>query len=395
MAHSSLIVSLTLACLIVAVSFPVVYLGVLTLLSRPLPVLPAGSRTRRFDIIVPAHNERELIASTVRTLCTLDWPADNFRILVVADNCSDETAALASAAGAQVWERFSTEQRGKGYALAYAFERCRQEARADALVVVDADTQVAPGLLVSMSAQLDAGAQAVQARYGISNLFASWRTMLMGIALGAFHDVRSRARERMGLSSGIRGNGWCVTFEALRLAPYGAFTLAEDLEFGIDLALAGIRVFYVEESSVLGVMAVSSRVASKQRQRWEAGRGALLRSRLAALLTRVIRNGDLVALDLVCDLLVPPLASLLVMLVLLTGIATWYQIYSGNVFPLAWCGVLALILAMHVARGWQLSGTGWRGFLALTHVPGYVLWKMLLLFRKRATEWIRTERERP
>ena len=74
---------------------------------------------------------------------------------------------------------------------------------------------------------------------GVLNPQDSWRTRLMAIALASFHRVRSRARERLRLSCGIRGNGWCITHRLLREVPYRAYSLAEDIEYGIDLGLAG------------------------------------------------------------------------------------------------------------------------------------------------------------
>ena len=95
-----------------------------------------------------------------------------------------------------------------------------------------------------IAARIAGGAVAVQAHYGVLNPQASWRTQLITIAKGAFHIVRSRARERLGLSCGIRGNGWCVTHELLQRVPYRCFSLTEDLEYGIQLGLAGLRVGY-------------------------------------------------------------------------------------------------------------------------------------------------------
>src|ERR1700730_7530905 len=101
------------------------YLFVLTLLSAKAPLPPPSTREMRFDLIVPAHNEEAVIANVIRSLQAVDWPADRFRVVVVADNCTDSTAAVARAAGAHVLERFDRDQRGKGYALQFAFKASR------------------------------------------------------------------------------------------------------------------------------------------------------------------------------------------------------------------------------------------------------------------------------
>ena len=98
---------------------------------------------------------------------------------------------------------------------------------------MDADTLVSPNLLRAFAARLDAGAAAVQARYGVRNPDASWRTRLMAIAFALFHDLRSLGRERLGLSAGLRGNGMCFSTRLLREVPHQAFSVVEDLEYGL------------------------------------------------------------------------------------------------------------------------------------------------------------------
>ena len=279
------------------------YLLLFTLLSRDPTVIPRSSRRLRFDVIVPAHNEAAVIEAVVASLRKLDWPTDRFRVVVVADNCTDTTAVLARAAGAEVLERQHEILRGKGYALEFAFEASRVKNWAYAVVVVDADTVVSPNLLEACAARIESGAKAVQAHYAVLNAQASWRTRLMAIAMAAFHQVRSRARERLQLSCGIRGNGWCVTHLLLAQVPYRAFSLTEDLEYGIDLGLAGVRVHYADEAQVAAMMVSGEQASRSQRQRWEEGRFQLIRSRTLPLLKAATRSGGAVCLDLALDLL--------------------------------------------------------------------------------------------
>src|SRR5206468_8955692 len=121
-----------------------------------------------------------------------DYPAELRRIVVVADNCSDGTAAAAEAAGATVLVR-RDERRGKGHALAFAFERSRADGVAGAVVVVDADSDVSPGILRAFAAHPEQGEEALQAEYAVRNPADSWRTRLMVLALALFHGVRSLA----------------------------------------------------------------------------------------------------------------------------------------------------------------------------------------------------------
>jgi len=371
------------------------YLLALTLLSGSLAPLPPSQRRLRFDVVVPAHNEEAVLSRVLASLRALDWPADQFRMVVIADNCTDATAAVAAAAGAHVMKRVDAEQRGKGYALAFAFMASRARGWADAVVVVDADAQVSANLLEAFARRLERGEHAVQAHYGVSNAGASWRTRLLSIAKAAFHIVRSRARERLKLSCGIRGNGWAVTHALLERVPYRAFSLTEDLEYGIALGLAGYRVAYADEADADAEMVTGERDARRQRQRWERGRFELVRTRTLPLLAQALRRRSAVCLDLALDLLVLPLSYVVLNVALLGVLAALAA--RGSADTRAWLWVTAACggaLLLHILRGWQLSGVGLRGLLDLARAPFFLVWKILVMVSGRGSrEWVRTKRE--
>src|SRR5688572_13198249 len=129
------------------------YLLGLALMARRVPAPATATADIRFDVIVPAHNEEGEIAATVRSLRSVDYPPHLYRVIVVADNCTDGTATAAQAAGADVLVREERERRGKGYALAYAFRRSLADGVAQAIVVVDADTLVSKNLLTAFAAR--------------------------------------------------------------------------------------------------------------------------------------------------------------------------------------------------------------------------------------------------
>lgn len=351
----------------------------------------------RFDIIVPAHDEELGVAATVQSLLALDYPKDLYRVIVVADNCTDATARVAAAAGALVLERHDPARRGKGHALAHAFARVLEQARADAVVVIDADTTASPNLLRAFSARLGAGAHAAQAAYGVQNPEASWRTRLMVIALDLFHGLRSLARERLRLSAGLRGNGMAFSCAVLRRVPPAAFSIVEDVEYGIALGEAGHRVHYVPEATVLGDIAPRGRAAASQRRRWEQGRAALARAHGPRLFRDGLVQRDAVRLDLALDLLVPPLASLALAAALGAALSTaWHAALGGSAITMIpWLLSIGFLFA-YVLRGLSLSGAGLRGLTALLWAPVYVLWKVGVRLGPRldpSRDWIRTARE--
>jgi 1,2-diacylglycerol 3-beta-glucosyltransferase len=371
------------------------YLLLATLLSARPRQPPFGVPERRFRFVVPAHNESAGIADTVKSLLGVDYPRELFEVVVVADNCSDDTADKARAAGANVMVRFDTEKRGKGYALDHAFSATPPEV--DAVVVIDADTLISPNILRAFAARRDLGAQAMQADYAVRNPSAGWRTRLVAIAFGAFHIVRSRARERLGLSCGLRGNGMCFAMSLLKVVPHQAYSVVEDVEYGLRLGEQGYRVFYTDEAHVYGEMVTTSAAANTQRRRWEEGRKQLVRQNARRLLGAGLAARDRVRVDLALDLIIPPLSSIALGLLVFELVSVGLVVGLGAPGLGSACFGLGLFaVVLYVMRGWMLSGTGLRGLLDLALAPFYVAWKLALRFRKppRATsEWVRTKRE--
>jgi cellulose synthase/poly-beta-1,6-N-acetylglucosamine synthase-like glycosyltransferase len=396
--HSNVDAALIFELFLILVGAPALLMALYLLLAALLSARPSAPAdlppTRRFRCIIPAHNEAAGIADTINSLRALDYPAELFEIVVVADNCQDDTAARARAAGATVLERVDAERRGKGYALDHAF--AATPASVDAVVVIDADTVVSPNLLRAFAARRAAGAEAIQADYAVRNPNAGWRTRLMAIALGAFHIVRSRARERLELSCGLRGNGMCFSTALLRNVPHSAYSVVEDVEYGIRLGEAGRRVAYADEAHVYGEMVTTAAAARSQRKRWEEGRAALVRQHGLRLLERGLRTKSLMLFDLGIDLVVPPLSKIVLTNCLGLALGLALAAYAGRAGPSVWAfGGALLAIALYVLRGWMVSSTGFRGLLDLTLAPAYVLWKLTLRIRSRAPEsWVRTRREK-
>jgi 1,2-diacylglycerol 3-beta-glucosyltransferase len=382
------------------------YLFVLTVRSRRSEPPAYGDPRARFAIVVPAHDEAAGIADTVKSLLSLDYPREHFEVVVVADNCKDDTAARAEAAGATVLVRVDDERKGKGFALAHAFEKIIADGRADAVVVVDADTVVSSNLLRAFDARLAAGAGAVQADYAVRNPDGGWRTRLMAIALGMFHVVRSTGRENLGVSCGLRGNGMCFTTDLLEEVPHDAFSVVEDVEYGIRLGERGHRVHYAGEAHVYGEMVSSEKASRSQRERWEGGRRRLVKDHGLRLLKRAIATRSPLLFDLAMDLVVPPLSTLVIATAAGAAASTALAVLTGrpNLAQVLF-GASGVFLVAYGVRGWQLSGTGAKGLATLGYAPVYMAWKATLPLRRArkskapgaasdpSQEWIRTSRE--
>jgi len=345
----------------------------------------------RTAVVVPAHNEALSIAACVRALLAAAIPQTT--IYVIADNCTDTTAEVARAAGATVLERNNLTLRGKGYALDYAFKTL-EALGFDCVLVVDADTQVAPNFISAASGTLRAGAAAVQSRYLVANPEQSTRTRLMALALRAFNVVRPLGRERLGLSAGIFGNGFGLRRETLARVPYTAASVVEDLEYHLNLVHAGLRVVFLNQTTVFGEMPAGGQASKTQRSRWEGGRLRMAVEHAPALALDVLRL-RLTCLEPLLELCLLPLAFH-VLLLLVAASTPLLPVRLVGLFGLATV-LLHLIAAILCNRGDESGGSVASDLAALASAPFYVLWKLLLIptllrSSRRSNDWVRTAR---
>jgi cellulose synthase/poly-beta-1,6-N-acetylglucosamine synthase-like glycosyltransferase len=344
-------------------------------------------RVYRFAIVVPAHNEEQNIARCVKSLLAADSTGIDRGVVVVADNCLDHTGDQARAAGARVLVRASETERGKGYALDFAFRTLAPEGW-DGFAVVDADSEVAPSFLVEMAARMRLGAAAAQCRYLVRNAGDSIRTRLMRVAGAAFNVLRPRGRERCGLSAGIYGNGFALSAETLRAVPYTASSLVEDVEYHLALVEADRQVRFVDTTAVYGDMPVAGAGVKTQRARWEGGRFRMIREKTLSLAAKVLR-GRFRLLEPCLDLLLLPLAFH-VCLLLLAAATPYWPVRAVGLFGLG-------VVVFHLAAAIIVTGGGFADVAALLAAPFYVGWKILLIPRLARSSgakaaWARTER---
>ena len=250
---------------------------------RDRTVVPAAP-THTFAVVVPAHDEGANLIATLESLARLDHPADRYTVHVVADHCSDDTAVHAAAAGVRVHVRDDGD-RGKGPAIGWWLARLLDgpDGRPDAVVVIDADTIVAPDFLRVADAHLARGERVVQAHYAVRDPDRSWLVALRAAALYARHYQRPLGREVMGASAGLFGNGMVIATDLL--ATHGmSGHLVEDIELHVALVRAGERVAFAADARIEAEMPATLEAAHAQQLRWERGRLSVARRRVPELL---------------------------------------------------------------------------------------------------------------
>jgi cellulose synthase/poly-beta-1,6-N-acetylglucosamine synthase-like glycosyltransferase len=358
---------------------------------------------RRFQVVIPAHDEEAGIARTVGGCLAIDYPHDWFEVVVIADNCTDRTAELAAGAGATVVDRFDPTDRSKGHALKYYFDRLETSGemdRLDALVVVDADTEVDPDLLSAFAVRLADGSDWIQPFGTISNPDDSWRTRLMAYSFSLINGVMLQGQAALGLSATFRGNGMCLSVRGLRRHPWQSTGLTEDLDYSWSLRLAGETIAFAPEVSVYATMPVrGGEAATTQRQRWEYGRRETRRQMLSPLIhSRNLRPlGKLAAF---VELTMPPSVNLVGLFVVTIAFNLCFLLFQVRPArgPAAAAVVMSstlstLSLLLYAISPCLVFHLPWKTLLSLAYVPVFAAWKWGAILRGRPRHWIRTARE--
>jgi cellulose synthase/poly-beta-1,6-N-acetylglucosamine synthase-like glycosyltransferase len=383
-------------------AIPSAYLGVLTLFGlprcrrRPVSRVPAS----RFAIVVPAHNEAVGIGATLDSFRALDYPSDLYSVHVVADNCTDDTAAVVGRHGWSAHERFAPDDPGKGPALNWVYDRLvADSAQWDALVVVDADTSLDPAFLRAMDAALQNGGVALQGYYGVRDAEATAGTAFRSAALACRHHLRPLARRRLGASCGLYGNGMAFRRDILHGRRWSGH-LVEDAEFQMDLLLSGHLVTYVPGAELRAEMPHDNPQSTTQNERWERGRIDLCRRYLPVLVRRALdeRRHRVAMVDAALDHLVPPVSVLAGVHVVATGLAA-----AGTMGRRRWARRLLMVnvsgasmIAAHVLAGLYAVAAPRATYRHLLSAPRIALWKVALWARVLVSPydatWVRTGR---
>jgi cellulose synthase/poly-beta-1,6-N-acetylglucosamine synthase-like glycosyltransferase len=352
-----------------------------------------------FAIIIPAHDEELLLGNLLESLARLTYPRDKYTIYVVADNCTDRTAEIARAKeGVQVYERFDTMQRGKGYALSWIFEQLKEGALAyDAYVIFDADSEVEPAFLQWMARELARGAQALQGHYTVLNGTQAPSSALRWLAVTLKGYVCPLGRSALGGSSTLTGNGMCFTHDLLERCPWQAHDLSEDYQYYLTLVRHGERVRYVPEAVVRAQMPITFAAMRTQDIRWESvSHDETVWSVASGLLKAGLRLRKWFCFDALLELFTPTL-SFMLSWCLLTLLASLLLLYLPTlIFSLLLTGAVFF----YIGTGFYLLRPPHIVYKALLYAPGFMLWKLWIILvlrrsKKYTSEWIRTSRSAP
>jgi cellulose synthase/poly-beta-1,6-N-acetylglucosamine synthase-like glycosyltransferase len=353
----------------------------------------ADTQRASVAILIPAHDEELGISAALASI--LPQLQTDDRVVVVADNCTDATAELARRAGAIVLERFDQERRGKGYALDHGI-RFLEASPPDVVVVVDADCHLHEGALAALRDQVIQTQLPAQAVY----LLAPPGNPQPGALLSAFafltkNLVRPLGASRLGCPCLLTGSGMAFPWRLIQAVPLASGNIVEDMQLGLDLAIAGHPPRLCRGAEVTGELAHGG-AANTQRRRWEHGHLQTLFLQVPKLVWSGIAQVRLSLICLALDLCVPPLSLLVTLWGILAVLTLVMRQLGYSSLALVMITGAGLLLGTSVLLAWLRFARRLLPFRTLASVPVYALAKLPLylgFFVKRQKAWVRTERK--
>ena len=385
---------LLILTIIVTIPVSVFTIEVLFALLPLRKITPLEMESRpTITVLVPAHNESGIIQNTLLNINK--QLTENDRLVVVADNCSDDTASIAKELGAEVIERSDANKRGKGYALDYGIQYIDKDPT-QVVIIIDADCLVDEDALELLAKLAIVKNRPIQSLYLMNYNNPSIKQRIAEFAWLVKNYVRPRGLYNIGMPCQLMGTGMAFPWNIIVNAKLATSNIVEDMKMGLDMAVAGHAPVFCPYARVTSTFPETTSAEQSQKKRWEHGHLSILTSVIPGSILSALRQRSTNLFVMSLDLIVPPLAllGLLVSLILLSTLI--YAFITESFLSLIISSVSVVLFAGTVLLSWLLWGRSIVSFTDLLKVPFYILGKIPLyvtyLF-KRQKEWIRTDRD--
>ena len=303
----------------------------------------------RFAVLISARNEEAVIANLLDSIKRQSYPAELINIFVCADNCTDNTAAVAAEHGAEVIERFNLEQVGKGYALNYLLGRVDAlypDRPFDAYFVFDADNVLEPDYIEQMNRTFSDGYEIVTGFRNSKNFGDNW--IGSGYALWFMRESAWLNRPRMlaGTSCAVSGTGFMFSQKVLDdCGGWNFFLLTEDIEFTIMNITAGRRIGYCGDAVLYDEQPTKLRQSLRQRKRWTRGYVQVF-MKYGGEMVRGIFKGSFACYDMFMNILPAAVVTVLAVFANLGGFVYSILTHQGAAVVIA--SVLGVLNSMYL-----------------------------------------------
>ena len=386
---------LTIIAILVALPFTILTLAFAIevaagLSSRAVSIV--ADRRPDTVIMIPAHDEAAIIGVSLAELRSEIGPA--MRMLVVADNCADDTARIARACGAEVIERSDTVRRGKGFALAFARDHL-STAPPECVIILDADCSIDRAALDALANRAMTHDRPVQSVYLLRpDIQAAPMVQVSNFAFALKNLVRQRGLERLSGRVNLTGTGMAFPWRLLASAPLATNDVVEDLGLGLDMAKAGAPPLLATDAFVWS-RSSDTRGTLTQRTRWEGGFLSTSLRRAPASMRDGLRRGDPRALWAGLSLMIPPLALLTLVNAAAMLVGAGLVMLGASAVPLMIQAAVGACAAASVITAWFRMGRPYLSPAASARLPIYLFWKLPMYFgllRRTPKTWLRTGR---
>lgn len=232
-----------------------------------------AKKLHKYAILIAARNEESVIGNLLDSIECQDYPKELLKVFVVADNCTDRTAAVAREKGAVCYERFNDTQRTKGFALQFLLENIKADYGIEAFegyFVFDSDNLLNRDYVTRMNEAFDEGEKIITSYRNTKNFDENW--IAASYALHWLRSIRSRHRARsvLRLATNIQGTGFLFANELVRDG-WKYTSLTEDRAFTADAVAHGYPISYNDAAMFYDEQPTSLKVALRQRLRWSKG----------------------------------------------------------------------------------------------------------------------------
>ena len=365
----------------------------------------------RVAVLVPAHNEASGIEATLETILPQLTAQD--RLVVIADNCTDKTAVIAKRCceeyidklhsqsevpvlpnsgkapserpfGVIIVERNDrdSERWGKGYALDYGLRSIEGDPP-DVVVMIDADCIVEQGTIERIASVAASSSRPVQATYLMKPPLKNPKPThsISALAFMVKNLVRPRGLAQLGLPCLLTGSGMAFPWSVIASAPLASGNIVEDMQLGIDLAIAGHPPVFYQDAEVSAFFSEKPKDDEPGKQRWIHGYLMTLLTQSPRLLKSAVqqRRFDLLALAL--ELCVVPLSLLVMIWVVVMGGALVAGTKGASWIPAIVLAIEGFLIFISVIGAWAKFGRSYLSLLTLLAVPFFILWKIPIFLK--------------
>ena len=381
------------------VAFYYVFLAIVAYWNRKLPAEKVDRNPPvRFAVLIPAHNEEKSISTTVQSCLNLNYPREKFQVWVIADNCTDKTAEIARNVGATVLERHNPGQRGKGFALQWAFNQLMKQ-DFDAFLIIDADCVIDDSALTRFNFYLQRGFEVLQANDVTSNPDESVMSYALAVGNVIENDLFYAPKSKLNLAVFLRGTGMVFHRRVFEKFPWNAYSIVEDADYTLTLLKNGVVIKFVPEVKVASPFPTSRNQLVVQRERW--AQGTIKFSKLYGLkiIWQGIKQSNLLLVDAGWTLLVlsKPLVLFELGISLLLAIVN-VKMNPGNLslFSLNLAVFTLWLQIAYLITGILRLGLSSHRVQLLLKSPAIIVRLILIavtaLFKNVQTRWARTPR---